>query len=696
MAEETADPPVKAPRTWGHSTVHTACPLDCPDCCSLAVTVERGRVVKIDGTRLAPSTDGYICGKVRRFDRRVYSDDRLMYPAVQRGPKGRGTWARITWDEALDLIVSRMRESADKHGAESVLPFYYGGSNGLLTNELEDARLFRRFGASRLARTVCAAPTSEAARALYGKMAGVAYEDYEAAKLIIIWGANPSASGIHLVPHLKRAQLNGARLVVIDPRRTALAKQADLHLAVKPGTDLPVALSLINKFFTSGRADQKFLAEQTTGADGLRARAAGWDFERAAAEAGIAASDIETLFNWYADTSPAVIRSGWGQERNRNGGGATMAILALPAVAGKFGVRGGGYTMSNSASWNIKAEDLVAVPQANTRTINMNQLGRALTDLNDPPVTTLFVYNCNPVATMPDQNRVVKGLQREDLFTVVFDQVMTDSAKYADLVLPATTFLEHYDVAKGYGAYHLQVVRPVIEPVGESRSNHEVFHELAVRLGLSERDPLDLGDTGALLEAGSRMPEAARAMLLDEGASAAPAGGRPIQFVDVFPNTIDKKVHLSPTDLAGSRSAYDYAVDPATSAFPLALISPASERTISSTLAEFRPGIVSMRMHPDDAQARGITEGDEVRVFNDLGEVHCLVDVTPEVRPGVVSMPKGLWTKSTINGQTANALAPDTLADLSGGACFNDARVQVELLVSFTNLLSRATQTPVH
>ncbi len=696
MADPTAEPPVGAPRSWGHSVVHTACPLDCPDCCSLAVTIERGRVVKIDGSRVAPSTDGYICGKVRRFDRRIYSEDRLLYPAVQRGTKGRGTWNRITWDEALDMIVSKMRESAAKHGAESVLPFYYGGSNGLLTNELEDARMFRRFGASRLARTVCAAPTSEAARALYGKMAGVAYEDYESAKLIVIWGANPSASGIHLVPHLKRAQQNGARMVVIDPRRTALARQADLHLAVKPGTDLPVALSLINKFFTSGRADQAFLDQHTTNADQLRTLAAAWDFDRAAAESGIPAADLETLFNWYADTSPAVIRSGWGQERNRNGGGATMAILALPAVAGKFGVRGGGYTMSNSAAWNIKAEELVAVPQARTRTINMNQLGRALTDLNDPPITTLFVYNCNPLATMPDQNRVLAGLRREDLFTVVFDQVMTDSAKYADLVLPATTFFEHYDVAKGYGAYHLQVVRPVIEPVGESRSNHEVFHELGARLGLSERDHHDLGDTGALLDAASRMPAAARAALLDEGPSAAPAGGRPIQFVDVFPNTTDRKVHLAPTDLDSRRSAYHYDIDPATSAFPLALISPASERTISSILAEFRPGTVSMKMHPDDAQARGITEGDEVRVFNDLGEVHCLVNVTPEVRPGVVSIPKGLWTKSTINGQTANALAPDTLADLGGGACFNDARVQVEVLVSFLNLLSRATQPATH
>lgn len=676
--------------------VQTACPLDCPDCCSLSVTVERGRVVKIDGNRVAPSTDGYICGKVRRFDRRIYSEDRILYPAVQSGTKGKGIWSRIPWDEALDLVASKMRDAAEEHGPESVLPFYYGGSNGLLTNELEDARLFRRFGASRLARTVCAAPTTAAATALYGKMAGVAYEDYDAAKLIVIWGANPSASGIHLVPHIKRAQQQGARLVVIDPRKTPLARQADLHLAVRPGTDLPLALSLINKFFASGRADEAFLQQHTTGADQLRSLASAWTFERAAAESGVAVADIETLFTWYAETSPAVIRSGWGQERNRNGGGATMAILALPAVAGKFGVRGGGYTMSNSASWNIKSDDLVACPDPDTRIVNMNQLGRALTEFDDPPISALFIYNCNPLSTMPDQNRVLQGLQRPDLFTVVFDQVMTDSAKYADLVLPSTTFFEHYDVAKGYGAYHLQVVRPVIEPVGESRTNHEVFRALGVRLGLTDADPDDLGDTGALLDAASRMPAAARAMLLDEGPTAAPGGGRPIQFVDVFPKTPDQRAHLCPPDLESTRGAYHYAADPATSDFPLALISPASEKTISSTLAEFRPGIVSMKIHPDDAQPRGIAEGDEIRVFNGLGEVHCLANITPEIRPGVVSMPKGLWNKSTINGQTANALAPDALADLGGGACFNDARVQVELLVSLSNLLRRAEPDQVH
>lgn len=644
------------------------------------MTVERGRVVSITGSDVAPSTQHYICGKVRRFDRRIYSDARIQHPAVRKGPKGRGDFARVSWNEALDLIAEKMRTAAATHGAESVLPFYYGGSNGQLTNELQDARLFRRFGASRLARTVCAAPTGAAATAMYGKMAGVAYEDYVHAKVIVIWGANPAATGIHLVPHIKAAQQAGAKLVVIDPRRTSLARQADLHLAVRPGTDLPVALSMIRACFEDGRADTRFLEQHATGADELRALASAWTFEAAADTAGVSVADLRTLYEWYREASPALIRCGWGQERNRNGGAATMAILALPAVAGKFGVRGGGFTMSNSAAYGITAEPLVNQPAPNTRVVNMNQLGRALTEFTDPPISVLFAYNCNPLSTMPDQNRVRRGLEREDLFTVVFDQVMTDSANYADIVLPATTFFEHYDIAKGYGAYHLHLTRPAIDVVGEARPNHEVFHDLGVRLGLFDADADDLGESGALLDVASRIPEAARAALLEGGPVPIPGAGRPVQFVDVFPKTADQRVHLCPADLASTSGAYFFQPDPSTATYPLALISPASEKTISSTLGEFRPGVVSLKVHPDDARARGIADGDQIRVFNALGEVHCLASVTPEVRPGVVSLPKGLWFRSTLNGQTGNALVPDALTDMGGGAVFNDARVDVAVL----------------
>lgn len=355
-----------------------------------------------------------------------------------------------------------------------------------------------------------------------------------------------------------------------------------------------------------------------------------------------------------------------------------MAILALPAVAGKFGVQGGGYSMSNSAAWGIRAETLIDVPAPPTRVINMNRLGHVLTTPQDPPISVLFVYNCNPVATVPAQNLVKHGLAREDLFTIVHEQVMTDTARYADLLLPATTFLEHYDIAKGYGAYHLHLVQPVIDAVGEARPNHDVFRALGIRLGLTSAED-DLGEAGAVIDATSRLSEAQRLAILDNGPVPAPGGGRPIQFVDVMPATADGKADLFPASLANERALYAYQPDPTTAAFPLSLISPASERTISSTLAEFRPGMAKLRIHPDDAGRRTIEDGEAVRVFNGIGEVHCEAMVTPEVRPGTVSLPKGLWARSTYNGQTANALVPDTLTDFAGGACFNDARVEVEL-----------------
>jgi anaerobic selenocysteine-containing dehydrogenase len=664
---------------WGRSTVRTACPLDCPDSCTLDVTVENGRVIEIDGGDENPATRNYICAKVRKFGSRVYGEDRLLYPALRQGARGNGVFSRITWDEALDHIVERMRAIQGRWGAEAILPFCYGGSNGLLTQDTTDAALFRGFGTSRLARTVCAAPTGAANQALYGKMPGVAYLDYPHARLIVLWGVNPSASGIHLVPYLREAQRAGARLVVIDPRGTALARQADIHLAPHPGTDLPIALAIHRFLFETGAADERFLAEFTTGADRLRARAAEWTFERAAAVSGVDAGLLQRFAELYASTSPALVRCGWGLERNRNGGSAAAAVLALPAVGGKFGVRGGGFSMSNSAALGIKAAAWMDdVPEPTTRVINMNHLGRALLEYTDPPVQMLFVYNCNPLATMPDQNRVLRGLQREDLFTVVFDQVFTDTARYADVILPSTTFLENYDIAKAYGPISLQLVRPVIEPVGESRPNAEVFSDLASRLGIGEFEE----EIDTLMRVAGRLPHEVGAELMERGAVTPPFGGAPVQFVDVLPRTTDQKVHLFPPELDGQAPAglYGFQPDPATDRYPLALISPASEKTVSSTLGELRERAAMLQMHPSDAQARGLAQDDPVRLFNDLGEVHVPLAINREIRPGTVSLPKGLWRKSTYNGSTSNALVPDSLSDLGAGACFNDARVQVALL----------------
>ncbi len=659
------------------ASVMTACPLDCPDACSLSVTVRDGKVIEIDGGHENPVTHGYICAKVRRFADRMYGDARLRYPMVRTGPKAHPTFARVEWNEALELIAARMTAVRTECGAEAILPFCYGGSNGMLTHDGLDALFFRRLGASRLARTVCAAPTGAANQALYGKMPSVTYQDYPHARLIVLWGMNPSVSGIHALPYLKEARDNGARIVVVDPRTTPVAKTADLHLPVRPGTDVAVALAIHRFLFEEGFADTAFLAAHAHGADALRARAAEWTFARASEVSGVDADVIAQLARWYATTTPALIRCGWGLERNRNGGNAALAVLALPTVGGKFGVRGGGYAMSNSASWDI-TRTWVTEPEAATRLVNMNHLGRVLTEPVDPPVKLLFVYNANPAVTIPDQQRVLRGLQRDDLFTVVFDQVFTDSCLYADVVLPATTFLEGYDIARAYGPLSLQLGRPVVDPIGEARSNADVFGELGDRMGLLREDE-PRGELDLLLRVLRELPAGIGASLEQGRPADQPWNGAPVQFVDVLPQTSDGKVHLFPEALEREAplGLYRFQSDPATATFPLALISPASDRTISSMLGELPRPAVKLTMHPADAARRELADGDEVRIFNQLGEVRCGLQIGTWVRPGVVSLPKGLWRKSTANSNTATTLAPDTLTDIAGGACFNDARVEV-------------------
>jgi anaerobic selenocysteine-containing dehydrogenase len=641
------------------------------------VTVRGGRIHRIDGSPDNEITKGYICAKVRRFDQRVYGDDRILHPAVRTGPKGAGRFRRVEWGEALELIASKIRDVSSAVGAEAILPLCYGGSNGLLTQDTTDATFFRRIGASRLLRTVCAAPTGAANQGLYGKMASVSYQDYPEARLIVLWGVNPGHSGIHIMPFMKEARDRGAKLVVIDPRATGVARQADLFLQIRPGTDLVVALAIHRHLFEAERADHAFLNSHTTGAERLREKAAPWTFERAAHESGISAAQLQTFAELYATASPALVKCGWGLERNRNGGSAAAAVLALPAVAGKFGVRGGGYSMSNSASWNI-ARTWIREQERPTRAVNMNQVGRALLD-DAAPVKLLFVYNCNPAVTLPDQRRVLDGLGRDDLFTVVHDQVLTDTALYADVILPATTFLEHYDLVRSYGPITLQLSRPVIDQVGESRPNVEVFSDLIRLLDLEqEGDPS--GDVDTMLDVLNQIPPPHADQLREHAKAAAPFEGRPVQFVDVMPQTVDGKVHLFPDalDREAPMGLYGFQPDPATDQYPLALISPASERTVSSTLGELpRPTIV-LDMHPEDAAARDIQNNEVVRMFNMMGEVRLPVRITPVVRRGMVAMPKGVWRRHMSNGFTSNALVPDSLTDLGGGACFNDARVQIE------------------
>ncbi len=665
--------------TEAFQILQSVCPLDCPDTCSLDVKVADGRVVAIDGNHRNAVTAGYICGKVRRFPEHVYGTDRVLYPAVRSGKKGSGTFRRVSWDEALALVVERVRDVKRRLGGEAILPFSYGGSNGYLTQGTTDARLFHRLGASRLAHTVCAAPSSTAVRGLYGRMPGVAFEDYPAARLIVIWGCNPSATGIHLVPYIRRAQRAGAKLVVVDPRRTPLARLADLHMAPLPGTDLPVALAVHRWLFEHGATDKAFLEEHVAGVEEFRRRVEAWTIDRAASTARVKPDEIEQLARMYAESSPAVIRCGWGVERNRNGGSAVAAILALPAVAGKFGVRGGGFTMSNSMAWDLDATRAACEPEPATRLINMNRLGQALVDEREPPIALLFVYNANPLATLPRQGLVRAGLAREDLFTIDFEQVLTDTARWADVLLPATTFLEHTELRKAYGAMLVQSARPVIAPVGEARPNYAVYAELCRRLVLSHpgepEGPEELAD--AILSGDSSRPIAAS--LRDSGTAAPLCGARPVQFVDVLPRTSDGKVHLVPSalDAEAPLGLYGYQHE-ADDRYTLALISPATSRSISSSLAQLIAEQVAVEIHPDDAAARGIATGDAVRVFNELGQLHTRAELNDQLRHGVAVVPKGLWSRHTADGNTANSLVPDTFTDLGGGACFNDARVEIE------------------
>src|SRR5262245_587908 len=374
----------------------STCPLDCPDRCSLHVTVRDGRVAALEGSHENPETRGFICAKVRRFPERMYGKDRLLHPMRRSGPKGSGTFTRIGWGEAIATIAQRLGEVVERWGGEAVLPYSYGGSNGLVGEGTMDARFFARLGASRLLRAVCAAPTGAVVEAMTGDMPGVAFRDFPEARLILVWGANPWHSNVHLVPYLKEARRRGARVVLLDPRRTGSGAYVDEWLPVFPGTDVVVALAMIRHLARTGRIAEAFVREHCTGAETALAAAEPWTFARAAEVSRVPADALERLAEDYAEARPALVRIGWGLERNRNGGSAVAAILALVALAGKLGVRGGGYTLSNSSAFRVDREHLRGMPEAATRIVNMNRLGQGLLgEVHSPPIQALFVYDCN-------------------------------------------------------------------------------------------------------------------------------------------------------------------------------------------------------------------------------------------------------------------------------------------------------------
>jgi anaerobic selenocysteine-containing dehydrogenase len=548
-----------------------------------------------------------------------------------------------------------------------------------------DEAYFARLGASQLAKTICAAPTTEVARGMYGKVPGVPFEEYGHARCIVVWGANPRTSNIHLMPFLREAKRRGAFIAVVDPARNLVAREADLHLPVYPGADLPLALGLIRLWCEWDALDRSFLDTHATGLETLLAQADAWPLARAAAEARVDPGAMERLARVYLESSPAVVRCGWGIERNRNGGQAVAAVLAMPALLGKFGVRGGGYTLSNSGFARLKRNPALARPRPGTRAINMTELGVVLAgDRLDPPIAGLFVYNANPAVTVPDQNAVLRGLARDDLFTVVHDQVLTDTARYADILLPATTFLEHYDVRIGYGNAVVGGVRPVVPRAGEARPNLEVFGVLGRAMGWDDAafgwdEVTAFRRVAAALRVDGTSVDADRLL---EGGTVAPSydgSAVPVLFGNVRPRTPDERVHLTPSALGDAPYRYEAVSH---EAYPLALVSPASGRTVSSTLAETGLPDLYAELHPADARRRGLADGDRVRVHNALGEVRCRLRVADRVRPGVLWMPKGAWCDASPNGRTATALSPAHVNVVGGGACFYDARVEVEKAIS--------------
>ena len=648
------------------SVVPSVCPLDCPDRCSLDVTVDQGRVTKVAGSHRNPATEGFICTKVAKFDRRVHGPERLLRPAIRVGPRGPGArFEPVSWDEAIAEIAGRFRAIIAESGAEAILPYWYGGSNGYLTGGGLDARLWAKLGTSRIDRTLCAANAGAAATSVYTDLPGADPADVADSRCVVLWGVNPHASGVHLVPHVKRVLDEGGDLLLVDPRRTPFADKATVHLQPLPGTDGAVALALVHLAFARGLADRAFLADHAADADALEAYVRDWTPARAAKLADVRVAEIERFAEVYAAASPAIVRCGWGVERTRNGTDAIRAILSLPAVYGKFGVKGGGYAMSTSAGYRVDKTKLV--PPHHARVFNMSNLGRILAEAS-PPVRALYVYDCNPVATVPDQARVIAGLSRPDLFVVVHEQVANDTTDYADVRLPATTFLEHKELSRSYGGYLLQWATPAIPPVGESRANHAVFAALAAALGL-DAPALQITEDELAAEVVAAVPAAppdAWARLQADRFVKLPSL---VQFVDVFPS---KKISFLAADPPRYREP------PVDADRPLVVISPASSRGISSTLFETL-GVDEARVsvHPDDAVAYGLTEGAPARVWNSVGETVLRVRVDAGMRPGVAMIPKGVWRRSTQNGFSGNALVPDHVDERGGGACYNDARVSI-------------------
>jgi anaerobic selenocysteine-containing dehydrogenase len=659
--------------------VRGACPHDCPDTCAMHVSVEAGRAVAVAGDPDHPITAGFLCGKVSNYLDRVYSEERILHPLVRAGAKGDGLFERVSWDEALDRVAGGLTRACEEFGGESILPYSYMGTQGLIQSNVMSARVMNALGASELERTICASAGMAGTVMAHGASPEVDPEEWPNARYLLVWGWNPLSTAPHLWRKLLDARKAGSRLVVVDPFRSRTARVADEHLRPLPGTDAALGMGMMRAIVDAGLQDEDWCRAHTEGYDELLATLSDFPVERAAEISGVDAEAIARVGLGFATTRPALLRLGVGAQRHLGAPAAYSTLASLPALTGAWRERGGGCSyvpkatasaVSNSA---LQGTELRPGP---VRTINMSQVGAALVgDSLDPPVKALVCWSSNPAAIAPDQEQVLAGLRRDDLFTVVLEQFMTDTALHADVVLPATTQLEHLDVVFSWGHHYLTWNKPAIAPVGEAKPNTETFRLLAARLGLD--DPLFRETDQQLVDA--LLADFEEDGLRERGWTKIDLGQGPAPHADGGFATESGKLVLR-ADYVPPAEVADAGL---TDRFPLALVTPKTHLFLNSTFANQRrqhsaqpqPEVV---VSPVDARARGIEDGSAVRVWNGRGEFSCAARVSDDARPGVVVAPMGWWNRDYTAGRSAQATTSQRLTEIGNAPTFNDNRVEVE------------------
>jgi len=682
----------------GHTVVRGACPHDCPDTCALHISVANGRAIKVEGDPDHPTTRGVLCTKVARYLERTYSDQRVLHPLKRVGAKGTGRFERIGWDEALHTIAERFKAITDSDdGPQAILPYSYAGTMGLLQYGSMDRRFFHKLGASLLDRTICATAGKAGYAATIGASIGTDLEQFENAKLILIWGSNPIVSNLHLWSRVQEAKRRGAKLVAIDPYRSQTAEKCHEHLALLPGTDAALALGMMHVLIAEDLLDRDYIDRYTLGFDALEQRVREYPPARVAALTGLPEDRIVALARDYGRIAPAVIRLNYGMQRHAGGGMAIRTVACLPALIGAWRHAAGGALLSSSGTYpiNTAALERPELIWNRPRTINMSTIGDALLGAADPPIRALFVYNSNPVAVAPQSGKVVAGFARDDLFCVVHDVFLTDTADYADIVLPATTQLEHLDVHSSYGHLYALANNPAIAPLGEAKPNTEVFRLLAARMGFDEPCFSESDESmaaNAFIAGHPRMAGIDWATLKAQGwqrlnvpTPFAPfAQGNfptPSGKCEFYSETLGRQgLDPLPTYTPPRESAVS---DPALARrFPLALLSPPARNALNSTFGALPVFLETEKtpwldIHAEDAAARGIGEGDRVRVYNDRGAFVVTVRITDRTRPGVVVAPSIWWRKLSPDGTNANMVTGQALTDMGRAATFYDALVEV-------------------